>query len=143
MASTECLCCHDLEFRKPIYISAASKEKDKWPFINLTLSDFQAKCTYCSLLQRMVLHFAPRIEQYEEPTLHLKLEERIQQYKEPTLHLKLEESCAVLAELKGTDPKGGHSKASIVRFYFYIQEKVGRLRLSLPFRPRSFICSRW
>ena len=108
MASTKCLCCRDLDFREV--------SKEERPSIDIILSDFHAKCTYCSLLQRMMLHFAPRIEQYEKPTLRL----------------NLEESCAVLAEFMGIDPKGDQSIASIVRFYFYILENVGRLRLVRP-----------
>ena len=110
----KCVCCRDLDFRE-LGTSATDSKKER-PSINITLSNFEAKCTYCSLLQRMILYFAPRIEQYEKPTLHL----------------SLEESCAVLAEFMGIDPKGDQSIASIVRFYFYIQEKVGKLRLMVP-----------
>ena len=114
MASMKCVCCHDLDFRELENSPTGSKEER--PSINITPSDIQANCTYCSLLQRMMLHFAPRIEQYEKPTLRL----------------NLEESCAVLAEFMGIDPKGDQSIASIVRFYFYTQEEVGRFRLMLP-----------
>ena len=118
MASLECVCCRDLDFRT---LNSATGSKEERPSSNIVLSNFQAKCTYCSLLQRMILHFVPHIEQYEKPTLCL----------------NLEESCAVLAEFMGVDPNGDGSIASIVRFYFYIQENVGRLRLRLPFRRYS------
>lgn len=74
----------------------------------------------------MMLHFAPHIEQYEKPTLHL----------------SLEESSAVLAEFMGIDLEGDQSIASIVRFYFYIQEKVGKSRFMLPCWRRSRLRSR-
>lgn len=119
MASMRCACCRDLDFRE--LGNSATGSQEERPSINLNLSDLQAKCTYCSLLQRMMLHFAPHIEQYEKAALRL----------------NLEESSAVLAELMGTDTKGDQSIASIVRFYFYIQKKVGRLRFRLRSRHRS------
>ena len=120
MASKKCVCCRDLDFRD--LENSAKDTKEEQPSINITLSDIQPKCTYCSLLQRMAIHFAPRIEQV---------------YKNPTLRLNLQENCAVLAEIMGISPKGDQSITSIVRFYFYLQGKVGRLRFMLRLRYRS------
>lgn len=120
MASKKCARCHDLDFRDLGNSKRGTTEEQ--PSINITLLDFQPGCTYCSLLQRMVSHFAPRIEQ---------------SYKKPTLRLNLEEKRAVLAEIMGICPKGDQSITSIDRFYFYLQGKVGRLRLMLPLWHRS------
>ena len=125
MASKNCVCCHDLDFRDLENSTRGTKEEQ--PSININLLDFQQKCTYCSLLQRMVLHFAPRIEQ---------------SYEKPTLRLNLEEKCAVLAEIMGISPKGDQSITSIVRFYFYLPGRVGKLRLLLPLGRRPGVCSR-
>ena len=117
MASEECVCCHDLDFRDLGNSTRGAKEEE--PSMTIDLLDLQPRCTYCSLLQRMISHFAPRIEK---------------SYKKPTLRLSLEVNRAVLAEVSGVSTEDDQSITSIDRFYFYLQSKVGKLRLVLPLR---------
>ena len=90
--------------------------------MTLDLLDLQPRCTYCSLLQRMISNFAPQIEE---------------SYEKPTLCLNLEGNRAVLAEISGVSKEDDQSITSIDRFYFYLQGSVGRLRLTLRLRCRS------
>ena len=145
MASKQCVSCHDLDFQDLGNSKRGTEEEG--PSITISLLDIQPNCTYCSLLQRMVLHFAPRIEQsYKKPTLHLSLEANCAMLGEIMgISLKGDQSItsidkvnrAVLGEIMGLSPKDAQFTTSIDRFHFYLQGKVGRFRLMFPLRHRS------
>ena len=115
MASKKCTYCHNFDPHDVTQSTAGTKEEQL--SINISLSDLQINCIYCSLLRRMVLHFAPGIEQSHE---------------KPFLRLDLDESCAASAEVMGRDPKENDT-ISLVRFFMYMQENVGRSQV--PFVP--------
>ena len=112
MASENCVCCHDLDFR-----DLGNSTQEEQPAMTINLLDLQPRCTYCSLLQKMTSHFAPQIEET---------------YTKPSLCLNLGGNGVVLAETSGVSMEGDQSITSIDRFYFYLQGNVGRLRLMLP-----------
>ena len=112
MASKKCVCCHDLDFR-----DLGNSTQEEQPSMTISLLDLQPRCTYCSLLQRMISHFAPQIDE---------------SYEKPTVRLNLEGNRAVLAEISGVSTEDDQSITSIDRFYFYLEGNVGRLRLMLP-----------